>query len=82
MNVVTRVAETYLCGQGHAAGCQQTSADSGGHHAELLLLDERNEILDLLLELWRLLVLGGVWVRGLVSRSGVGVAVRHSERCD
>ena len=74
--------EMYLCGQSHAAGGQKAVADARGHHAELLLVDECDQVLDLLLQLGRLLVLGGVRVRWLVGRGGLGVAVRHSGGCD
>jgi len=56
---------TDLSGQGHASAGDQAILCPGGHHAELASLDERDEVLDLLLQCRLLLVLLLVRVRVL-----------------
>ena len=66
----------HLCGKSHATRDKKATAGYPcGHHAELLLLDKGDEVLDLLGQLWVLEVLCGVRVGGLVA--GVCVAERH-----
>lgn len=66
------------CGEGHASAGEKTVLSLGGHHAELALVDECLQVLDLLLERGLLDVLCGVRVGGLVAGVGVGEG-RHSE---
>lgn len=47
----------------------------GGHHTELVLVDEVNKVLDLVFQRRILDILSRVWVSRLASR--VGVAVGH-----
>ena len=70
---------TYLGGEGHrAAGKQVAVAGVCGEQAELGLVNEGEEVLDLLLQGHLILVLRSVRVRGLGA--GVGVAEgRHGE---
>jgi len=69
---------THPCGEGHASAGKKTVLSLGGHHAELALINESLEVLDLLLEGGVLDVLRGVRVGGLVAGVGVGEG-RHSE---
>lgn len=61
--------EAYLGCKGHATRNEQTAAgNAGGHHAELALLNESDEGLDLVLErLVLLLVLGDIRVGSLAT---------------
>lgn len=68
--------ETCLGCQCHAARHELAGlSDACGHHAELLLLDEGDEVLDLVLQVGGVNVLGDIWVGGLVT--GGSVAERH-----
>lgn len=64
-----RGEEAYLGCKGHATRDEQTAAgNAGGHHAELALLNESDEVLDLVLErLILLLVLGDIRVGSLAT---------------
>ena len=68
----------YPGGDSHAPAGKKTLVSLGGQHAELALVDEALEVLDLLLEGGLLEVLCGVRVGGLVAGVGVGEG-RHSE---
>ena len=72
------VWQTHPCGDSHASAGKDVILSLGGHHAELALVDERLQVLDLLLEGGLLEVLCGVRVGGLVAGVGVGEG-RHSE---
>ena len=72
------VWQTHPCGDSHASAGKDVILSLGGHHAELALVDERLQVLDLLLEGGLLEVLRGVRVGGLVAGVGVGEG-RHSE---
>ena len=54
----------YLCGESHAARCEQPVGCPGGEEAELGLVDEVLEVLDLLFQGGLLLVVRSVWVGG------------------
>jgi hypothetical protein len=69
---------THPGGDGHASAGEKTILGHGGHHAELVLVDEALEVLDLLLKVRVLEVLRGVRVGGLVAGVGVGEG-RHLE---
>jgi hypothetical protein len=72
------VWKAHPCGDGHASASKKTILGLGGHHAELALVDESLQVLDLLLEGGVLEVLCGVRVGGLAAGVGVGEG-RHSE---
>lgn len=75
---IAELAESYFCGKGHASADDQVlRRHTRGHHAELLLLDKRNEILDLCCKSRLILVLGHIGVGGLV---GWSVCVAESGR--
>lgn len=67
----------YLRGQSHTPAGEEAVGCLGGHHTELALVDERGQIVDLLLEGRLLFVLLGVRVRRLGARVCVGEAGRH-----
>ena len=69
---------THPCGDSHASAGKKTVLSLSGHHAELALVDECLQVLDLLLEGGVLEVLCGVRVGGLAAGVGVGEG-RHSE---
>jgi hypothetical protein len=71
------VWKAHPCGDGHASAGKKTILGLGGHHAELALVDESLQVLDLLLEGGVLEVLCGVRVGGLAAGVGVGEG-RHS----
>lgn len=62
---------THPGGEGHASAGEQTILGLGSHHAELALVDEGLEVLDLLLEGGVLDVLCGVRVGGLSASLSV-----------
>jgi hypothetical protein len=71
---------TYLGGEGHrAAGKQVAVAGVCGEQAELGLVNEREEVLDLFLQGHLILVLRGVGVGSLGAGVGVAKARRHGE---
>ena len=65
-------------GDSHAPACEKTFVSLGGQQAELALVDEALEVLDLLLERGLLEVLCGVRVGGLAAGVCVGEG-RHFE---
>lgn len=69
---------THPGGDGHASAGEKTILGLGSHHAELALVDEALEVLNLLLEVGVLEVLRGVRVGGLAASVGVGEG-RHIE---
>ena len=68
----------YPGGDSHAPAGEKTILGLGGHHAELALVDEALEVLNLLLERGLLEVLCGVRVGGLAAGVCVGEG-RHFE---
>jgi hypothetical protein len=72
-------AFTYPGGDGHASAGKKTVLSLGGHHAELALVDEGLEVLDLLLKRGILEVLCGVRVGRLAAGVCVGEPGRHLE---
>lgn len=77
--LAVNLRHTYLGGKSHsAAGKQVAITRVGGEQAELGLVDESEEVLDLLLQRNFILVLRSVGVSGLGA--GIGVAEgRHGE---
>lgn len=69
---------TYPGGDSHASAGEETFVGLGSQHAELALVDEALEVLDLLLERGLLEVLCGVRVGGLAAGVCVGEG-SHSE---